>query len=51
MPGLDINLFFKSILYKANLYRSFNKDVIYVRTDNSSLVFKAIKQDNIYIIN
>jgi hypothetical protein len=48
---LNTNLLFKGIFYKADLYRSFNKDVIYIRADNSSLVLKNIKWDNIYIIN
>jgi hypothetical protein len=51
IPGLNMNLLSKGILYKAGLYGSFNKGVIYIRADNSSLVFKAIKRDNIYIIN
>jgi hypothetical protein len=51
VPGLGTNLLFKGTLYKAGLYKSFNKRVIYIRADNSSLVLKAIKQDNIYIIN
>jgi hypothetical protein len=49
--GLGTNLLFRGALYKADLYRSFNKSVIYIRADDSSLVFKAIKRDNIYIIN
>jgi hypothetical protein len=51
IPGLGINLLSKDILYKADLYRSFNKDVIYIRADNSSLVFKAVKRNSIYIMN
>jgi hypothetical protein len=51
IPGLGINLLFKSILYKADLFRSFNKGVIYIRTNNNNLVFKTIKRNNIYIIN
>jgi hypothetical protein len=51
IPGLSTNLLFKSILYKAGLYKSFNKRVIYIRANNNSLVLKAVKQDNIYIIN
>jgi hypothetical protein len=47
----NMNLLSKSILYKANLYESFNKSAIYIRANNSSLVLKAIKRDNIYIIN
>jgi hypothetical protein len=49
--GLNTNLLFKGILYKAGLYGSFNKGVIYIRADNSNLVLKVIKRDNIYIIN
>jgi hypothetical protein len=30
IPGLSTNLLFKDILYKANLYGSFNKGVIYI---------------------
>jgi hypothetical protein len=51
IPGLGINLLFKGVFYKVNLYRSFNKGVIYIRADNSSLIFKTVKRDNIYIIN
>jgi hypothetical protein len=51
IPGLGINLLSKSAFYKADLHGSFNKSVIYIRADNSSLIFKAIKRDNIYIIN
>jgi hypothetical protein len=51
IPRFNTNLLFKGILYKANLYGSFNKGVIYIRADNNSLVFKAIKRNNIYIIN
>jgi hypothetical protein len=51
IPGFNTNLLFKGILYKVNLYKSFNKSIIYIRADNSSLVLKAIKRDNIYIIN
>jgi hypothetical protein len=46
-----MNLLSRNILYKASLHGSFNKGVIYIRADNSSLVLKAIKRDNIYIIN
>jgi hypothetical protein len=46
-----MNLLFRSVFYKASLYKSFDKGVIYIRADNSSLVLKAIKRDNIYIIN
>jgi hypothetical protein len=46
-----MNLLFKGVFYKVNLYKSFDKGVIYIRADNSSLVFKAVKRDNIYIIN
>jgi hypothetical protein len=48
---LGINLLFKGALYKANLYGSFNKNVIYIRADNNNLILKAVKRDNIYIIN
>jgi hypothetical protein len=41
--GLNTNLLFKSIFYKANLYESFNKRVIYIRADNNSLILKVIK--------
>jgi hypothetical protein len=51
ISGLNTNLLFKSILYKANLHESFNKGAIYIRADNNNLVLKAIKRDNIYIIN
>jgi hypothetical protein len=51
IPRFNTNLLFRNILYKADLYESFNKGVIYIRADNSSLVLKAIKRDNIYIIN
>jgi hypothetical protein len=43
IPGLGTNLLSKGALYKAGLYKSFNKRVIYMRADNSSLVLKAIK--------
>jgi hypothetical protein len=51
IPGLNTNLLSRGIFYKADLYKSFNKDVIYIRANNNSLVLKAIKRDNIYIIN
>jgi hypothetical protein len=51
ISGLGTNLLFKGIFYKADLYGSFNKGAIYMRADNSSLILKAIKRDNIYIIN
>jgi hypothetical protein len=51
IPGLNTNLLSKNIFYKADFYRSFNKNVIYIRADNNSLVLKTIKRDNIYIIN
>jgi hypothetical protein len=51
ISGLGINLLFKGVFYKASLYKSFNKSVIYIRANNSSLVFKTVKRDNIYIIN
>jgi hypothetical protein len=51
IPGLNTNLLFRDIFYKAGLHGSFNKGVIYIRANNSSLVLKAIKRDNIYIIN
>jgi hypothetical protein len=51
ISGLNINLLSRSILYKASLYGSFNKSAIYIRTNNNNLVLKAIKRDNIYIIN
>jgi hypothetical protein len=43
IPGLGMNLLFKSIFYKVKLYKSFNKGVIYIRADNNSLFFKTIK--------
>jgi hypothetical protein len=46
-----MNLLSKDVLYKVNLYKSFNKGVIYIRAKNSSLILKTIKRDNIYIIN
>jgi hypothetical protein len=48
---LSTNLLFKGVFCKAGLYGSFNKNIIYMRADNGSLVFKTIKRDNIYIIN
>jgi hypothetical protein len=51
ISGLDINLLSEGALYKASLYKSFNKGVIYIRVDNNSLILKIIKRDNIYIIN
>jgi hypothetical protein len=51
IPGLGINLLSKNVLYKANLYKSFNKGIIYIQANNSSLVFKAVKRDDIYIMN
>jgi DNA-directed RNA polymerase subunit L len=51
IPGLGTNLLSRGALYKADLYRSFDKGAIYIRADNSSLVLKAIKRDSIYIIN
>jgi hypothetical protein len=51
IPGLGINLLSRGALYKAGLHGSFNKGVIYMRADNGSLVLKAIKRDNIYIMN
>jgi hypothetical protein len=51
IPGLGTNLLFRGVFYKADLYGSFNKGVIYIWADNSSLVLKAIKRDSIYIIN
>jgi hypothetical protein len=51
IPGLGTNLLSRDTLYKASLYRSFNKRAIYMRADNSSLVLKTVKQNNIYIIN
>jgi hypothetical protein len=51
VPGLGINLLSGGVLCKAGLYGSFDKSVIYIRADNGSLVFKAVKRDNIYIIN
>jgi hypothetical protein len=49
--GLNTNLLSKGILYKVNLYKSFNKGAIYIRVNNSSLVLKTVKRDSIYIIN
>jgi hypothetical protein len=46
-----MNLLFKGVLYKVNLYKSFNKSVIYIRAEDNSLILKVIKRDNIYIIN
>jgi hypothetical protein len=46
--GFNTNLLSKGILYKA---RSFNKNIIYIREYNNSLILKIIKRDNIYIIN
>jgi hypothetical protein len=43
IPGLSTNLLSKGIFYKASLYKSFNKRVIYIRANNNSLVLKAIK--------
>jgi hypothetical protein len=51
IPGLSINLLSGGALYKAGLHENFNKGVIYIRADNSSLILKAVKRDNIYIIN
>jgi hypothetical protein len=51
IPGLGINLLSGGALYKAGLYGSFNKGVIYIRADNGSLVLKAVKRDSIYIMN
>jgi hypothetical protein len=51
IPGLGTNLLSRGALYKAGLYRSFNKSAIYIRADNNSLILKAIKRDSIYIIN
>jgi hypothetical protein len=51
IPGLGTNLLFKGAFYKAGFHRSFNKGVIYIRADNNSLILKAVKRDNIYIIN
>jgi hypothetical protein len=51
IPGLGTNLLFKGVFYKANLYENFDKNVIYIRADNNSLILKAVKRDNIYIIN
>jgi hypothetical protein len=51
VPGLGTNLLFKGVFYKAGLYGSFDKGVIYIRADNNSLILKDIKRDNIYIIN
>jgi hypothetical protein len=51
VSGLGTNLLSRGALYKAGLYGSFNKSVIYIRADNSSLVLKAVKRDGIYIIN
>jgi hypothetical protein len=49
--GLNTNLLFKDALYKAGLYKSFDKGIIYIRAKDSSLILKTIKRDNIYIIN
>jgi hypothetical protein len=49
--GLNINLLSRGVFYKASLHGNFNKSVIYIRADNSSLVLKTIKRDNIYIMN
>jgi nicotinamide riboside transporter PnuC len=49
--GLHTNLLFKSVFYKASLYGSFNKGIIYIRAKDNSLVLKIIKRDTIYIIN
>jgi hypothetical protein len=46
-----MNLLFKGVFYKAGLYRNFDKGVIYIQADNSSLVLKTIKRNNIYVIN
>jgi hypothetical protein len=46
-----MNLLFRGIFYKADFHGSFNKSAIYIRADDNSLVFKAIKRDNIYIMN
>jgi hypothetical protein len=43
ISGLGTNLLSRGTLYKAGLYESFNKRVIYIRADNSSLVLKIIK--------
>jgi hypothetical protein len=43
ISGLNTNLLSKGILYKVNLYGSFNKGVIYIRADNSNLILKVIK--------
>jgi hypothetical protein len=51
IPGLGINLLFRGVFYKADLYKNFNKSVIYIRADNNSLILKAIKRNSIYIIN
>jgi hypothetical protein len=51
ISGFNTNLLFRDIFYKFSLYKNFNKGAIYIRADNSSLILKAIKRDNIYIIN
>jgi hypothetical protein len=51
IPGLGINLLSKGVFYKAGLHGSFNKNIIYIRADNSSLILKAVKRDDIYIMN
>jgi hypothetical protein len=51
IPGLNTNLFSKGVFYKASLYGSFNKGIIYIRAEDNSLILKTIKRDNIYIIN
>jgi hypothetical protein len=43
ISGLGINLLFRGVLYKAGLYGSFNKNVIYIRADDDSLILKAVK--------
>jgi hypothetical protein len=46
---LNTNLLSKDVFYKADLYGSFNKDVIYIQADNNSLILKLLNEI-IYIL-
>jgi hypothetical protein len=49
--NLKINLLSGAALCKKGLKSSFNKHALYIYNHKGSLVLKAVKQDDIYIVN
>jgi hypothetical protein len=51
ISNLSVNLLFRTSLYNVGLVRSFNKKALYIWVKNNSLMLKAVRKDDIYIVN